>query len=310
MRSLRRVQLLVVLGTFAFGTLRAGAADSPTAQADDLIAQGFKLRLQGKNAEALELFTKAHTLAPSAKTLGQIGSVEVALQRWVDAESHLVQALARHDSPWVEVPKNREVLEKTLAEARLHIARIGLNGTPGAEISVDGRRIGALPLAEPVHVAAGAVRVTARASGFNAMEIDLVVHGGEEVSRVLDLTRVAPAMSVPTMPAPALLNTPAAPAESRRPTWRKWTGGGLAAVGVAGVGVGAAWLAMDGRPSCDAPSGTVCKHLYDTKTQGWVALGVGLAAAGAGATLLVWPAGDRSVAAVVGPGSLALSGRF
>src|ERR1035438_5559624 len=77
----------------------ARAADT-NAQVGELISQGIKLRLQGKNAEALDLFLKAHALVPSARTLGQIGSAEVALHRWTEAERHLEDALSRHDSPW------------------------------------------------------------------------------------------------------------------------------------------------------------------------------------------------------------------
>ena len=166
------------------------AAEAPAAQADELVKQGFQLRLPGKNLEALELFNKAHQIAPSAKTLGQMGSVEVALHRWLEAEAHLTDALGRHDSPWVENPKNRGMLEKTLQEARKQIGRVRVTGTAGAEVFADGRRVGTLPLAEPVHAAAGTIRIRATAPGRQTAEKQVAVRGGEETSVALELLPV------------------------------------------------------------------------------------------------------------------------
>jgi hypothetical protein len=300
------MRTLIVLGVVLLLVPASRAADPAATQADELISEGFKLRIQGKNIEALDLFVKAHALAPSGKTLGQMGSVEVALHRWVDAEAHIDQALARHDSPWIEAPKNREMLQQTLAEARRQIARIQLRGTPGAEVHVDGRLAGVLPLAEPIHVAAGKVRITAAEAGFQPEDKELVTVGGNALTVDLNLNPVAS----PSAIAPAALLTQPARSEGRRPTWRKWTGSSLLTGGVAAIGVGVGWLVVDGRPTCDAPSGAVCGHLYDTKTQGWVAVGLGVAAAGAGAALLLWPSKQSAVAVRVGPGSLALAGRF
>jgi hypothetical protein len=299
------MRTLIALGTVLLLTPGLRAADAPATQADELISQGFKMRIQGKNLEALNLFVKAHALAPSGKTFGQMGSVEVALHRWVDAEAHLDEALARHDSPWIEAPKNRVMLQQTLAEARRQIARLQLRGTAGAEVYVDGRRVGVLPLAEPIHVAAGKVRITAAATGFQSAEKELVTVGGDAMTVDFNLSPTAP----PTAIEPAALLTEPTRSEGRR-TWRKWTGSSLLTVGAAAIGVGIGWLVVDGRPTCDAPSGSVCGHLYDTKTQGWVAVGLGVAAAGVGAAVLLWPSKQSAVAVRVGPSSLALTGRF
>jgi hypothetical protein len=284
----------------------AYAADSPTAQADALITAGFKLRLQGKNTEALDLFLKAHAIAPSAKTLAQIGSLEVALRRWVEAESHLDQGLARHDSPWIEVPKNRELIERTLVEARQQIGRVQVRGTAGASVTIGGHPVGTLPLAAPVHVAAGSVHVEVAETGFRPAQRDLAVQGGTE--QTVDFALV-PMATPPAQPATVNL-AQSSPTESRRPAWRTWTGGGLMVAGLASVGVGIGWLVVDGRPMCDAPSGGVCKYLYDTKTQGWVAIGLGAAVVAGGATVLLWPSRRERVGVAIAPGSVALTGQF
>lgn len=286
----------------------ARGADTPTAQADDLINQGFELRLQGKNAEALDLFMRAHALAPSSKTLGQIGSAELALHRWIDAETHLVDALSRKDGPWIE--NHRASLEKSLAEARQQIGHVEFRGPVGADISVDGRHVGTLPLPAPVHIGAGSAHVVAVAPGYVPLQEDIPVRGGETKTVTLVLVPLAPAAPPSTV---ALLQTTPPPRSSKR----RWLGGGLAVVGLTGVGLGIGWLAVDNRMTCDAPPGGICQHLYDTKTLGWVSLGVGAAMTAAGALLVLWPSGhpsssesNRTPGLAIGPGSLAFSTRF
>src|SRR5690348_1479409 len=87
--------------------LSSAAAGSETDDhaAAAMIARGLDLRRQGKPAEALEMFQRAHAIAPSARTLGQMGLVEGTLEHWTDAEDHLTAALAASDDPWIR--KNR-----------------------------------------------------------------------------------------------------------------------------------------------------------------------------------------------------------
>jgi len=282
------------------------AADTPASQADELISQGFKLRVQGRNAEALDLFTKANALAPSGKTLAQLGSVEAALRRWVNAEEYLEAALSRHDSPWIETTANRALIEQTLAEARKHVGRLRFDGPAGAQVSVDGRAIGVLPQAKAIGVLPGTVNISATAKGFQAFRKDLVIEPATD-----QLVTIALLPEPVALPPPVTLVQPAQPIEPAPPRspWRLWTGGGLALAGLGGVGVGIGWIAFDGRPSCDAASGSVCMHVYDTKTLGWVALGAGAASLAVGATLLLWPS-EHAPAVSVTAQSIALTGAF
>lgn len=304
--SLRRASILVVVLLTASA---ARGADAPNPQVDDLINQGFQLRLQGKNAEALDLFLRAHALAPSSRTLGQIGSAELALHRWVDAETHLEDALSRKDGPWIE--SHRASLEKSLAEAQDQIGHIEFHGPPGTDVTVDGRLVGTLPLPAPVHVGAGSAHVVAVAAGHVPLQEDIPVRGGESKTVNLVLLPSAPVAS-PT-PATKLVQTTEPPRSSKR----RWLGGGLAVVGLTGVGLGIGWLTVDNRPTCDAPAGGICHHLYDTKTLGWVSLGLGAAITAAGVALVLWPSRHSSsvesphaMALSVGPSSVALTTAF
>jgi hypothetical protein len=80
--------------------------------------------------------------------------------------------------------------------------------------------------------------------------------------------------------------------------------------GLAAVGTGIAWVAIDGRTNCSPSPGGVCELVYDTKTLGWISIAAGAVAAGTGATLLLWKGKEATASAVVAPGMVSLRGRF
>src|SRR5690349_23308438 len=108
MLSYPRFLLVAVLAVNVVGA-SARAAEPETAE--QLVAKGVELRKKGDHAGALREFQAAHAKEPSGRTLAQMGIAEATLQRWVDAENHLSQAL-ESTMPWVE--KNRATLEQTL----------------------------------------------------------------------------------------------------------------------------------------------------------------------------------------------------
>ena len=273
--------------------LRAGyarAAETTPAgiQADELVHRALDLRRQGDNAGAVGLLRRAEELAPSGRIIAQLGFAEFAVQHWVEAESDFERALASSDS-WLANPKNREMLNKTLGETRRHVGHLAVSGTTGAEISLNGKPAGSLPMTGPIAVPAGTVRVTARASGRKEFEKVLVVAGGEDVAVAINLEPIAPPpppVNIAPISARSGADTAAAPA------WRRWTGGGLFVAGVAAVGTGIAWVVLDGRTNCTPPAGGICQQVYDTKTQGWVADRSRRSGCGDGATLFLWKRGE------------------
>jgi hypothetical protein len=98
--------------------LASGSAYAADRTADSMITKGLDLRREGKPDEALEMFQRAHALAPSPRTLGQMGIVEGTLEHWTDAEVHLTAALAAPDDPWVK--KNQAALQTALDSVKVH----------------------------------------------------------------------------------------------------------------------------------------------------------------------------------------------
>ena len=216
---------------------------------------------------------------------------------------HLASALAAHDSPWIENRRNREALEQALAAIRGLIGTVIVVGPAGAVVSVDGTVVGRLPLAAPVRVPEGSVRVRGTALGHKPAEVDAAVAGGAETTVTLDLGVPIP----PPFPAAPIIDDEPPPASPAR--WKAWTGGSLLVASAAALIAGGVGLGIDNNGTCSAPAGARCEHLYDTKAQGWIALGVGVAA-GVGGGVLLWQGTRSETRLSLSPGLLQLAGRF
>jgi len=156
---------------------------------EDLIKHGVDLRLAGDDEGALHDFEKAVELGRTPKAVAQLGLAEQALGRWVDADVHLSEALRSKSDPWVT--KNRKTLEDALTVIKQHVARVEVLAEPaGAEIWVNGRKVGNAPLSSAVRVSSGEVAVEARAEGFMTGSHTVQLVGGQYQSVVLRLQKM------------------------------------------------------------------------------------------------------------------------
>jgi hypothetical protein len=214
---------VVVLGLFA----SVGRAVADESAAHSLLAAGIAAREKGDYRAALQLFQQAHQLEPSPMTLGQMGSVEYFLGRWEDTDEHLRAALANPSDSWVV--RYRPMIDKALGEAREHLGELALiGGAPGAQVFVNGRMRGVLPLAKPLRITAGEAAVQVTAAGFQPFVGSTTVMAG--ITNTLSVT----------MEKLRLVETPAAAAGANEEGSSKlrvaaWAAGAAA---VAGVGVG------------------------------------------------------------------------
>jgi hypothetical protein len=229
------VVLLLVLG--AAGVARAEDAEG-------LIKRGVELRKAGRDGEALELFKRAHDVAPAPRSLAQMGLAEQALGSWPDAEAHLAQALASRKDPWIA--KNVAVLQDALAAVGQHLGSLEVLGKPaGAEVLLDGRVVAKLPLAEPLRVTAGTVPVELRAPGYLPLVRTVTVVAGQLTRESVTLQPVPeggaaanpePRTPPPAQPPPPQPSQPTQPSAepSRSPlrtaAWATLIGGAVFAV--------------------------------------------------------------------------------
>lgn len=282
--------------------------------ADELIHKGIELRKQGKDQEALEAFQRANSLASTPRTLAQMGFAEQALGRWVDANDHLEAAQRAAADPWIA--KNRGVLDSSLATIRKHLGEIEILGEPkGAEVRVDGRSQGTLPLAGRIRAAAGTVSVEVRAQGFLPVIRPVVITAEELVRETIVLQPLTSAAGGPvamaTEPAPAgeADHAPSPNADTSRRWARPLAWAGVAGAGLFAIAGGVAlavreskaqWFS-DAAHNCDENTpdrgGSACKDAYDTgHTATSLAVGSFVAAGvlGIGSAILFYTSGSSS----------------
>lgn len=186
---------------------------------DATIAAALALRVEGRDAEALALLTRAWEETRSPRARAQMARAEQAVGRWLDAEQHMTEALASED-PWVIA--RRASLEEERTRVRAHLGRVELLGLPdGARVRIDGRGPYALPLAEPPWSAVGTVLVEVEADGYFPAARRVVVDVGATTRETISLVRtptepppvtppVAPPVNVSPSPhAPPVTDAPA-----------------------------------------------------------------------------------------------------
>ncbi len=187
----------------AVALVSAGAghalAAPENAEADALINRGLDLREHGKDDEALAVFKQALAKAPSSpRARAQVALAEQALGLWTAAESDLALCLAAGDDPWIT--KNRAALEGALAVVRRHLGSLEVRGTEGAEVLLDGVRLGTLPATAPFRVEVGRRTLELRAKGFHPSARNVEIGSAGVTRETVMLVALAPDASGDAIP--------------------------------------------------------------------------------------------------------------
>lgn len=212
--------------------------------ADALTKEGLSLRRQRHDADALSVFLRAYALRPSARVLAQVALAEQALGRWVDAETHLLSALAKTDDVWIE--SHRQVLGLGLADIQAHLGWLEVDvDAPGAELWVNGVRVGPMPLPHALRIESGSVLLELRARSYASALRRTSVDAGETAHEAVHLVPIVvsqpgPASDEPRPSRTDASSTPPTPAELARPVSganRTLRVASLASFGAGAVGI-------------------------------------------------------------------------
>jgi len=232
--SPRGVGIVCLTAVALAATGRIARADDAR-EADKLIRHGVELRKAHDDEAAAREFQKAYDLAKTPRAAGQLGLAEQALGRWEDAERHVGEAVHAGDDPWVA--RNRAALDEALGTIQAHLGRVEVIGDPpGAEVSVNGRQIGKLPLPDAVRVSAGEVDIEVRIPGYVGTQRNVTIVGGQYQRVVIHLVKETPPGSEPKPaaspePPPAPPGATPGPADEGPSGTRvglKWGAAGLA----------------------------------------------------------------------------------
>jgi Tetratricopeptide repeat len=229
------------------------------AQAQTLLGQGTKLYQQGDVADALEKFQAAYAAFPSPKLMFNIGQANRDLSRPVEALEAFEKFLlgAADASPEMIADARRSV-----AQLQKKLGRIQVDcESAGAEVSVDGKSVGLVPLPGPIWATPGHHQVTAKhASAAPAIE-DADVTEGSVSTVTMRLRPLAASLSASAPKAAPNFDVQAtAPSSEANEGWwlgRKWTWVAAGSTVLLAVGAITAGLLMDSkfdslRSSCGA----------------------------------------------------------
>jgi tetratricopeptide (TPR) repeat protein len=243
------------------------------AHADDTLGYEASIRAgvqeyeRGNWLEAIELFRRAHALAPSARTHRGLGLSYFEARRYALAVQHLTAALADTRRPLTAV--QRKEVRAALARSRALVGEVALVITPDdALVLVDGRALerGERTLA----LDAGSHKLEVSKPGYATQRRTVDVAGEQHLDLRIELeaSGTVPALAAPA-PATAALPTPeqtaqqapaatsgegatAANEPSKPVTKRWWFWTGIGAVVVGGTAVALA-VALGGDSAGRAP---------------------------------------------------------
>src|SRR5262249_51402833 len=148
----------------------------------------------------------AQTLYPTPRGTAQMALTEEALGDLGAAERHLIEATAARKDPYIR--ENRAKLRKALNRIKGQLSTLDIKGTPdGAEVSVNERMAGLLPLIPGVRVAGGAITVRAKKEGYT--EFEQVIELPPRAKRLIriDMVQAPP----PPVVAPVVVAPPPEP---------------------------------------------------------------------------------------------------
>lgn len=329
--SQRWLLFLLAIAMGLSGSETQAQRKAPSSEYQQLIDRGLAAYQAQRPAEARSLFAQAHALQPGARTLRALGIADLALDNFTMAKEELEASLSERTSPLSE--SQRAEVRDLLRWMQSNLGTLHLSFTPlHAEAKIDGRTVKqpALLLAPEEH------RLTISAQGFMPHERRFTVTIDRPMRLSVSLerapTKLAPMASEAVAPAPVQVAERAAahseatsvgaksgPAQHDDAKLWPWIGGAGAVLLAAGGTMFA--FGMSDKATVENASSSVRLSEIEAAHQRvpWLtgiglSLGaVGLLGVGTAAFLLLTerePHADEALTMAVGPGHIAMTGRF
>lgn len=165
------------------GTVIAADASSPEERAAAHLEAGNARLDQGDLAGAIAEYRAGFALFPRANFLFNIGGAELRRGGLVAAAEAFEAVLARPET----TPEVAEQARAELAKVEEQLTRLELKVDPGgpekgADLAIDGKPLGTLPLGRPLRLVPGAHVVRATKPGYRPFEKQVMGAPGAEVS--------------------------------------------------------------------------------------------------------------------------------
>ena len=200
--SIRLVPTMALAAALLSPSWPAAAQSDARAAARAHFERGVAAFNARRFGEAGEEFATAYKLSPAFPVLYNIGQVNVALGRPVEA----VEAFERYLREGTTVPtERRREVESEIAKQLERIGEVAVRTAPdGAEVRVDGRLVGKSPLIRPLRLSAGIHTVQALLAGHAAQTRDVEVRGKARMDVELRLEPFASSPAISAAPVPVV----------------------------------------------------------------------------------------------------------
>jgi hypothetical protein len=191
---------------------QAPSDDATTTMARARFKEGVEFYDKGEFEQARASFLQAYALKKHPAVLLNLAWSCLKSGHALEAEKYFKQFLAEGKDI---TDKQRADANDGLTQSRAKLGRIEVSASAGAEVTVDGERVGVAPLSEPVSVEAGAHTVKFKAPDGTTETQSVSVLGGEKaVARfkvVASTTAPAPAPVPEVKPPPEPEKVPPPP---------------------------------------------------------------------------------------------------
>ena len=174
---------LIPAAAHAQPTEKPAATGSPaaTAQAREHFQRGVKLYEEDDFRTALIEFKRAYELAPNSTILFNIGNSYYQLREYAEALKNLEQYVREVGAA---IPKeSRAQADREIEELRGRVAHVTFtSNVPGAELTMDDAKVGALPLPQNQIISSGRHRLSLSKPGYRTVTKDVDIAGGDTLS--------------------------------------------------------------------------------------------------------------------------------
>ncbi len=256
-----------LVATMTFVATAPAHAQDDDVDASALVREGAQLARHGEFRRAEEVLRQAVAAGRTGRALAELGFVEQALGRAIEAEQLLAEAELLTEERWVR--RHARDIARALTSVRALITTLTVTANvEGAEVRINGTLAGRTPMREPARIAVGTSEVEVRAAGYTPITRQVTALATEpaELSVTLERNTPPPAPEAPPPPRCAqglvlrngLCFAPEPDEDAPPSTWR-WMiyAGGAATLLTAGLAIGL-WADGNGTESaylarCGAP---------------------------------------------------------
>jgi hypothetical protein len=203
-----------------------------TSSLEALIQEGIRLRRDGDDEKALEVFRQAERLQPSSvRVLLHLATAAQAAGHWVEADTYIRRVFEYRDDPYYRRYQSDIAMVEQIIASR--VGRFQVVGSPrGAEVRLNGRVVGHVPMDEPARLEAGSYQLEVVSDGHYALRRPQRIPSGVLTRELVELGTVRSASSSASVsdtgsPSPGWWSQP----------WLGWTLAGASAASAVTAGI-------------------------------------------------------------------------